>query len=402
MTPFALGARNLGRHPFRTLLSILGIAVAAAMLLDMVMLAGGIETSFAKLLGGRGFQVRLSPKGTLPFDSEATIPGASAVLTALRQDPAVAQAGPILGLALHAPRRTAAGADTLVTLFGYGLDPAAQGIYALASGADIALGDTLGVLLSPPAAGRLGARVGDTLVLQGRLDPQVAVSAAERRLVVRGMGEFLYDYRGQPSVALPLPVAQALAGQAGADEVSVVMVRIADDAAVAAATARLRERLPAVQVSSIADLVVQFRARLTYFRQLSLILGSISLAVTVLLVGTLLTITVNERLPEIATLRAIGLSRGHIVAQVVIEGAALTLLGGAAGVALGLVTGQCLDRILTSFPGLPAAVSFFVAEPRSIAVAAATLLAAGTLAGAWPAWLAARAPIAGTLRAEAT
>ena len=47
------------------------------------------------------------------------------------------------------------------------------------------------------------------------------------------------------------------------------------------------------------------------------------------------------------------------------------------------------------------ALSFFVAEPRAIAAAAAVLGLTGALAGVYPAWLASRAPIAATLRAEA-
>jgi putative ABC transport system permease protein len=148
--------------------------------------------------------------------------------------------------------------------------------------------------------------------------------------------------------------------------------------------------------------VQQLRERLVYFRQLSYILGSVSLIVTVLLVATLLAITVNERLGEIATLRAIGVSRRSVVAQVVAEGTALTALGTALGVVLGLLTARYLDTILTSFPGLPAAISFFVPDGRTLAIAASVLLAAGGLAGLYPAWLAARAPIAATLRSEAT
>jgi putative ABC transport system permease protein len=154
-------------------------------------------------------------------------------------------------------------------------------------------------------------------------------------------------------------------------------------------------------VSSVAQLVAHFRQRLVYFRQLSYILGTVSLIVTVLLVATLLTITVSERLGEIATLRAIGMSRARIVRQMLGEGLALTGAGAVLGLALGLATASYLDAILTSFPGLPAALSFFVAEPRAIMVAATILAATGVLAGVYPAWLASRAPIALTLRAEA-
>ena len=397
MRGVAWGLRSLLRQPLRTALSLAGIAVAAAMLLDMVMLSGGIDKSFSDLLLGRGFQMRLTPKGTLPFDTEATMAGASGIVAALRRDPAVAAAGAVLGTSLYG--RTA---DSTVTLFGYGIEPEAQSLYQLTAGRDLLPGDTAGVVLSQPAARLLHARVGDTVTLLGRLDPQVVTAAVGRRLVVRGMVRWLYDYRGQPSVGTALPVMQRLARHNSADRASIVLVKARVDGQVPALADALRTRFPQLEVNSVADLVAHFRERLVYFRQLSYILGSMSLIVTVLLVATLLTITVNERLGEIATLRAIGISRGTVVGQVLAEGTALTVVGTTLGMLLGLVTAEYLDAILTSFPGLPAAFSFFVPRADTLSFAALVLLVTGSLAGLYPAWLASRAPIAATLRAEAT
>ncbi len=398
MTGLGWGIRSLGRHPLRTGLSLAGIAVAAAMLLDMVMLSGGIDKSFGDLLLQRGYQIRITPKGTLPFDTEASLPGASRLVQTLRSSPNVATAGAILGTAVYA--RTP---DSLVTLFGYGVQPESQGIYRVVAGADLVPSDTTGLLLSAPAAAVLGgAHVGDTVVLAGRLDPQIAAAAEDRALVVRGMVEWLYDYRGQPSVGAVLPVMQRLARLATSDPASLVLVRARSDDMVGPLVARLRASHPTLEVNSVVELVAQARRRLAYFTQLSHVLGAMSLVVTVLLIGTLLTITVNERLGEIATLRAIGIGRATIVRQVLAEGVALTVIGSGLGVLLGLATARYLDAILTSFPGLPAAFSFFVPRADTLTQAAVVLLVTGSLAGLYPAWLAARSPIAATLRAEAT
>jgi len=397
MTALIWGLKRLFRQRLRTGLSLAGIAVAAAMLLDMVMLSGGIDKSFSDLLLRRGFQMRLTPKGTLPFDTEGAISGAAEIVDALRRDPSIAAAGAVLGTALYGRA-----ADSLVTVFGYGIQPEAQSLYQVTAGEDLTAGDTVGVLVSEAAARLLGATVGDTVTLVGRLDPQVVTAAVGRRLLVRGVVRWLYDYRGQPSVGTVLPVMQRLAGPSTADGASLILVKARDDAEVPALAARLRERFPQIEVNSVTDLVRHFRERLVYFRQLSYILGSMSLIVTVLLIATLLTIAVNERLGEIATLRAIGVSRGTVVAQVLAEGVALTLAGAALGIALGLMTARYLDAILTSFPGLPAAFSFFVPRADSLALSALVLLVTGSVAGLYPAWLAARAPIAATLRAEAT
>jgi putative ABC transport system permease protein len=389
--------KSLRRHRLRTALSVAGIAVSAAMLLDMVMLSGGIEKSFAELLLARGYQIRLTPKGTLPFDTEATLSGAAQVIKDLRRNPTVEAAGAVLGTSLYGRS-----GDSLITLFGYGIQPEAQALYTLEAGRDLAPNDTLGVLLSTAAARLLGTGMGDTVNLVGRLDPQVVTAAVGRKLAVRGIVRWVYDYRGQPSVGTVLSVMQTLANRRIDDRASLLMVKVRDDTSAPVVAARLRTAFPQLEVNSVADLVRHFKQRLVYFRQLSYILGSMSLVVTVLLIATLLTITVNERLGEIATLRAIGISRGTVVREVLLEGAALTLIGSVLGICLGLATARYLDSILTSFPGLPAAFSFFVPRRESLTTAGIVLLLTGSLAALYPAWLAARAPIAATLRAEAT
>ena len=389
--------KSLSRHRLRTGLSIVGIAISAAMLVDMVMLSGGIETSFAELLLARGYQIRLTPKGTLPFDTEATLPHAGDLVAAIRQAPGVEAAGAVLGTSLYGRR-----ADTLITLFGYGIQPEAQALYTVTTGHDLAPDDTLGVLLSEPAARLLRAGIGDSIRLVGRLDPQVVTASVGRDLTVRGLVRWVYDYRGQPSVGTVLSVMQVLAGKRTGDQASLLMVKAVDDTGSAAVAAHLRTTFPQLEVNSVADLVRHFKQRLVYFRQLSYILGSMSLVVTVLLIATLLTITVNERLGEIATLRAIGISRQTVLREIFLEGVVLTVIGSTLGIVLGLATARYLDSILTSFPGLPAAFSFFVPRRESLTRAVFVLLLTGSLAALYPAWLATRAGIAATLRAEAT
>jgi putative ABC transport system permease protein len=404
---WSLSLRNLTRHPLRSALSVAGIAVASALLADMVMLRGGLERSFADLLLKRGYQVRLTPRGTLPLDSEATIPGASAIRRVLGQDAAVASVAPVLGAAVYGTPLSAGGAwpghaERRETLFGYGIDPTAQGLYDVLRGSDLAPHDSQGVLLGEPAARRLGVTVGDSIRLGGRLDPQLAGAQAERTVVVRGLAGWHYDHRDQPSVGTLVATMQALSGQAEDDRVSLFLVRVREGEDVPGVVGRLQALLPSVEVSGVDELVRHFHERMVYFRQLALILGTVSTVVAMLLVGTLLSITVNERLAELATLRALGVSRASVMRTVLLEGLVLVVLGGLAGMALGLVTARVLDRILTSFPGLPAAFSFFVPRGAALLQAFLLTLVPGALAALLPAWRAARAPIAATLRAEAT
>ena len=77
-----------------------------------------------------------------------------------------------------------------------------------------------------------------------------------------------------------------------------------------------RRCAPTVRVYSNAQVVEQFNARaFTYFRQISVVLSTMTLAFAFLLVATLLTVSVNQRLGEVAALRALGFPRRRIAAN---------------------------------------------------------------------------------------
>ena len=162
------------------------------------------------------------------------------------------------------------------------------------------------------------------------------------------------------------------------------------------------ERLvPRVTVVSTTDAIRQVDERLSYFRQLAVILGAVSLLVGFLLVTTLMTVSVNERIGEIAVMRAIGVRRERIVAQIVVEAGTIMLVAAPLGLALGLVTARYLNSILARFPGLPERIDFFLFQPSAAWTALGLLVLSGILSGIYPSWRSASLGIAPTLRQEA-
>ena len=389
-----LAALSLRRHPSRTLLAGLGVAVSAAMLLDMVMLATGMRESFASLLGRNGFTIRVSPRGTLPFDSEATITSAADAATAITRVSTVTTVAPILGATLHV-----LDADEPVTAFALGVDPRVQGDYELLGGRHPTHPNEL--VASDALLARLSARLGDTLDVAVGFDPQLGTYAGRRRLLIVGRARFLFLSAGDRAAALQLSTVQAMGGAGRRDRVSLFMVRTAPGADVEAAQAAIERAVPRVTALSIAGAVAEAENRLSYFRQLAFILGAVSLIVGFLLVTTMMTVSVNERIGEIAVMRAIGVSRLHVVHQIVLEGVAISLAGAAVGLVLGIGTAQYLNSILRSFPGLPDAIDFFLFQPDSALRAIGLLVMSGIAAGIYPAWRAASLPVAATLREEA-
>ena len=389
-----LAAASLMRHRTRTVLAILGVAVSAAMLLDMVMLSSGMRESFRNLLSSQGFQLRISPKGTLPFDTEATIRDADSIVTLLKQMPQVSTVSPVLGGQLHIP----AGSTTIATS-ALGIIPAVEGDYELVDGRQPSSANEM--VANDALLRAIGRTVGDTVHAGTGYDSQLRSLAGERVLHIVGRARFVYMASEQKGVALPIATLRAMQGHEAQKPVSLMMVRLRADQDVEAARAIVARHFPRVNVISTAEALKQVDERLSYFRQLAVILGAVSLVVGFLLVTTLITVSVNERIGEIAVMRAIGVRRWRVVVQIVSEAAAMMLAASPLGLALGLVTARYLNSILARFPGVPERIDFFLFQPRAVWTALGLLAVSGVLAAVYPSWRSASLPIATTLRQEA-
>ena len=392
-----LAQASLVRHRARTLLAILGVAVAAAMLLDMVMLATGMRQSFRELLLTRGFQLRLSPKGTLPFDTDATIPDVAGVVSALRRNPDIGEISPVLGGSIHVPigERDVSGSVL-------GIDPSVQGDYELLSGRDLIAPNA--ILVNDRLLRELGKRIGDTISVATGYDPQTRSYSGQRNFVITGTARFLYGASDQSAGAMrreTLKQMNASSPTRAGDRASLFMIRVRRGRDVENARRWIESQIPTVSALSISTAIAQVDQRLAYFRQLAIILGTVSLFVGFLLVTTLVTVSVNERSGEISVMRAIGVSRVHIVEQVVLEGVVISLIGATFGLGIGLITARYLNSILSAFPGLPMAIDFFLFQPVAAWSALGLLTVSGIAAGVYPAYRAASLPIAETLRREA-
>src|SRR6516225_10010635 len=129
----SLAWRGLARAPARTALVLLGLSVTGALLLDMTMLAGGLEASLGAVLSRLGFAVRVVPRGTLPFSGDAEIADGDRLAAAIAARPDVTAAVPVVGANLYV--HTDAGR---VPSFALGIPIGAQGVYTLLRGQDLA------------------------------------------------------------------------------------------------------------------------------------------------------------------------------------------------------------------------------------------------------------------------
>jgi putative ABC transport system permease protein len=402
MTAFALAWRTTRRYRARAVLAVVGVAVIGALNFDMLLLSHGLLLSFADLINSTGFDIRVVgsaglPLARLPVEDAGRLMAEIARLpeverTALvRSEPAITTIANQPGLPLELMGTT---------------DPAGAGSWTLVSGADLTdPGETASsspppIVISQPLALRLDLKPGSNLRLRARVAGVMSVlPSAEFR--VAGVGNFPFEAAGTYMVATTWQGFQLANGGSAGDQADMLLAasapQVGPDAAVAA-IARLRPDLRAISNEQVISTFN--RNGFAYFRQISIVLSTTTAAFTLLLVATLLTVSVNQRLGEVAALRALGIARRKIAATLLWEAALLVFVGGVIALPLGALLATVLDRILRRMPGLPVGLHFFVFEPRALWLHAALLTATAVIAALYPMWLAVKLPIAQTLRQE--
>jgi len=400
MTSAQLAWRTAQRYRARTILATVGVAVIGALLFDMLLLSRGLVDSFADLLGRSGFDVRVFSSQGVPM-SRMPIPHASEVAAAIERLPEVAS---VARLRIeHATTPGANGSDVEVVLIGT-THAGSRVAWTLVKGADLPTGDDSSsagpVLVGRSLATRLHLDPGATLPIRASASGhQSALPEVRCRIV--GIADPLFAAADEYDVLTPMSGLRVIRGGADEDQADLVLVASRSDAGSAAAVHAIATLRPDLRAYSNEDVIAQFNQNgFTYFRQISFVLSSITVVFTFLLVGTILTVSTNQRLGEFAALRALGIGRPRIAAMVMWESVLIVGGGGLLALPVGGLVAIGLDRILRQMPGVPEPLHFFVFEMNAVVLHVMLLSAAAIVAAVYPIWLTARLPIAYTLRRE--
>lgn len=410
MTALRFALRSLIRQPGRAVLGILGIAAVGALLFDMLLLSRGLVVSLRDLLDRVGFDVRVAAAEGRP-GSGPRIGHVKATMAMLAALPEIGEIVPlriaeaeIVGK--DGRRRDLAfiGADTRGrrpwTVL-QGTDPTPPGLDGMPS---LLVNRNLARTLTLPIGGELTVR--GSCGSDGLAPPPV-------RFRIVGIGDFVFDEASQMTAAATLDDFVRVCGEEeGKDEADLLLVasrELHEDGskhggwknAPEAAAEAIRAARPDLTAFTNEELVARFqRLEFSYFRQISTVLATITLFFGFLLITVLLTVSVNQRLGEIAALRALGFSERRVVVDVLCQSGLLVGSGGLLALPLGAALAVWLDAILRAMPGIPANLHFFVFEDRALALHIALMTLTAALAALYPMRIVTRLPIAATLRSE--
>ena len=404
MTSMVFAWRRLVRQPGRAVLGVLGVAAVGALLFDMLLLSRGLVVSLADQLDGVGFDVRVTTGRALSIAGDR-IERASEVVLAVSRLPEVEEVTSMRignGWVLWPERR--------VSLAVIGAPPGRHAGWQMVEGKDLheATGPlppvvvSRSVLSSTVAAldSTVTTEIGRTLTLRGNcVRGASALPPVEFEIV--GIAEFPFDGELSRTAAVAPHDLAEVCGEVDADEADFLLVASRPEYGAEVTARAVAGALPELYAFSNQNLVDEFqRIGFSYFRQISTVLATVTLVFGFLLISTLLTVSVNQRVAEIATMRAMGFPRRRIVVDLVYESAMLVGAGGVLALPIGGGLAVVLDDILRAMPGLPLDLHFFVFETRAVAVHVGLLALTAAVAALYPARLATRLPIAATLRDE--
>jgi ABC-type lipoprotein release transport system permease subunit len=407
MNPFAFAVRGLRRQPGRTILGIAGIAATGALLIDMLMLSRGLVVSMEQLLSGVGFDIRVSATQATPLTGPPITNMADTVAT-LSALPEVEDVVPLrIGDALVDIGKSSRevsfmGADVTVrrpwTLIeGHDIDSPSSTNTAVS--AQSATADKPMILVNRNLARRLQLKPGSTLTLRGACTTNSSVPPVVFH--INGIVEFPFDQARQLTAITTLKDFARTCGDSAEDEADMLMITSRQGASPDAAVQAIKRARPDLAAVTNEELVARFQqVEFSYFRQISVVLATITMFFGLLLITVLLSVSTNQRLGEIAALRALGFSQRRMVSDVLWRSALLVGAGGLVALPLGLALSIWLDRLLQTMPGIPANLRFFVFEPRALLVYVALLAVTTAVAAVYPMWTVARLPIVSTLRAD--
>ncbi len=393
MNAMGFAWRSLIRQPARASLGVLGVAAVGALLFDMLLLSQGLVVSMRDLLERTGFDLRVTATDSLPGQGPL-IPNAVAAAQAIAKLPTVRSA-----IALRLANATILDDRPrgFYTSF-QGVAGTAAHPWSILRGRDIGTGAEL--VINENTATRLRLEPGSRVVLRASCTNQEQ-ALPPVPFTVAGVAQFPFDTPNGATLATSLDMLAHACGGNESDEADVIMVASQESAGSDAAVADVATLLPDLRVLSNAEMVNRFeRGGFTYFRQISTVLTTVTLSFAVLLITVLLTVSINQRLGEIAALRALGFSRWRVVADVLCESVLIVGGGGLLSLPIGGLLAAGLDNILKRIPGIPADVHFFVFQASALQVHLLLLAATAVIAALYPIRIVARLPIAATLRDE--
>jgi len=375
--------KNLLRKKARSGLTIIGIALAAWVLVSLLGFNKGYESSLSRDIDNLGFQMIVTAKGC-PYEAATLmLKGGTGlrympenITEQISKEPEVEEVTAMLMQAVFDPNKGESGGYSAYL----GVDPATfpqmKSFLEFKQGSWFTNPDAMEAVLGYEAAELEQREVGDKLLIAEK-NVEVKVVGILKRTGTQDDG----------TIFLPLKAVQKIFGIK--DELTGIGIKVKKDANMAQFEEKMY-KLPDVQVVSMAQVKQTIMTLVSTAKVMVFSIALIAILISVVGVINTILMSVMERLQEIGILKSMGATAWDIFKLIWLETLILCISGGIIGTALAMATAKLTEVLIRQL--LPYAPSGGLVQINLslVILTFGVVILIGLLSGVYPSWKAGR------------
>lgn len=380
---FQVAYKNLLRKKARSTLTIVGIALAAWVLVSLLGFNRGYEMSLNRDIDNLGFQILVTAKGC-PYEAATLmLKGGTGlrymkadVVSQISKEPEVDEITPMLMQAVFDPNKGESGGYSAYL----GVDPATfpkmKNFLEFKQGRWFTDPEALEAVMGYEAAELEQREVGDPLLITEK-NVEVKVVGILKRTGTQDDG----------TIFLPLKMVQKTFGKP--DELTGIGIKVKKEASISNLEDKLYQ-LPDVQVVSMSQVKQTIMTLVSTAKVMVFSIALIAILISVVGVVNTILMSVMERLQEIGILKSMGATAWDIFKLIWLETLILCISGGVIGALFALGTAKLTDVLIRRL--LPYAPSGGLVQinPSLVLLTFGIVILIGLLSGVYPSWKAGR------------
>ncbi len=389
---FEVAYKSLLRKKARSLLTVLGIAMAAWVLVSLFGFNNGYEASLNKDIDNLGFQMLVVAKGC-PYEAATLmLKGGTglkymneSIAAAVAAEPEVEGVTPMLMQVVFDPNKGESGGLAAFL----GVDPVSfpklKSALPFKAGSWFKEPEALEAVFGYEVAELEQREVGD-LYLVPEKEVEVKVVGILERTGTQDDG----------TIFLPLQTVQNVFGL---KELTSIGIKVKPDADMKAFEDKLY-KLPDVQVVSLTQVKTTIMTLVSTARVMVFSIALIAVLIAMMGVVNTVLMSVMERRQEIGILKSMGAMAGDVFKLVWLETIILCLAGGLIGAGLALLTARVTDILVRRLLPYSPSGGLVAIDGGLVLMTIGVVMAIGLASGVYPSWKAARMRPLDTIRSE--
>jgi putative ABC transport system permease protein len=351
MTPFRLTIKSIARSPFRSTVVFLCALLVAGLAISTVLITRGAQDSLRLANERLGADILVVPEGAeqkvegaLLMGHQADVWMPAGNVAKVAAVPGVEAATPQLYLATLADASCCSVPNMLMVAYDPASDFTIRPWLEKTIGRDLKLGEVVGGTYVYTPEGLQNIELyGYLVTLKANLEP--TGTNLDRSMFLtfetaRDMARISTSRAEKPLVIPPDSISSVLVGVAPGQDPKKVAVDIL-------------KTVPGVRPITSPELFSSFRKQMTGLWQVMLAVLSLTLILSLILIGLIFAMSAHERRREIGVMRALGAKRATVLRSLLFEAWVLGLAGGLSGAALGAVAVYLFRNLIVDSVGFP-------------------------------------------------